>query len=111
MIKQSHNSIIQFARFLVQPILPLLSWPVFNWTKWQNNSCDPNCRVYPRYINEGSIDKSLLPIFFWRDLVEPNAEIYFNSQGRYPGGDGGSEDLQDEGSDADDEKVGVRDLI
>ena len=55
----------------------------------------------------GGIDKPLFIIFSRRD-VEPNEEICFNYQGRYLGGEGDDEDLQDEGSGADDQCCAVQ---
>jgi len=86
-----------------------------NFTRFLNNSCDPNCRLYPCYINEGNIDKPLLAIFSRRD-IEPNEEICFNYQGVYPGdGDDDEEGDDDDtqgavGSDARSEG-GVKDRI
>ncbi len=55
--------------------------------KWiQNHSCNPNCRLYPCYINEGNIQKPLLVVFSNRD-IDPDEEICFNYQGIYPGDD------------------------
>lgn len=71
----------------------------------QNHSCNPNCRLYPCYINEGDIQKPLLVVFSIRD-IEPDAEICFNYQGIYPGEeDDEDESLQDEESDEPKDKI------
>ena len=63
---------------------------------FQNHSCDPNCRLYACYINEGNIQKPLLAIFSRRD-IEPYEEICFNYQGIYDDGD--EDDDEDDGID------------
>ncbi|KAF8811272.1 SET domain-containing protein [Phlegmacium glaucopus] len=57
-----------------------------NFSRFLNHSCDPNCRLYACYINEGNIQKPLLAIFSRKD-IEPYQEICFNYQGSYPDND------------------------
>jgi len=66
-----------------------------NFTRFLNHSCDPNCRLYACYINEGNIQKPLLAIFSRRD-IEPYEEICFNYQGIY---DDEDDEDEDEGND------------
>ena len=60
----------------------------------QNHSCDPNCRLYACYINEGNIEKPLLTVFSRRD-IEPFEEICFNYQGKYDDEDDEEDDEED----------------
>ncbi|KAJ7471282.1 hypothetical protein B0H11DRAFT_1730412 [Mycena galericulata] len=48
-----------------------------------NNSCDPNCRVIPCYINEPDIKKPLFTLFSKRD-IGVNEELCFSYQGYDP---------------------------
>ena len=68
----------------------------------QNHSCDPNCRLYACYINEGNIQKPLLSVFTRRD-IEPYEEICFNYQGIYDDGD--DDDDDDDNDENDDIKI------
>ncbi len=79
----------------------MMRYEILLFSKWpfQNHSCNPNCRLYPCYINEGDIQKPLLAVFSIRD-IEPNEEICFNYQGKYPG-DEDDEDAQEEEIDMD----------
>ena len=61
----------------------------------QNHSCDPNCRLYACYVNEGNIQKPLLAVFTRRD-IEPLEEICFNYQGEYDDGDDDDDDDDDD---------------
>ncbi|TFK64560.1 SET domain-containing protein [Pluteus cervinus] len=51
-----------------------------NFTRFLNHSCDPNCSLYPCYVNEANIDKPHLAIFALRD-IEPFEEICFSYWG------------------------------
>jgi len=63
---------------------------------FQNHSCDPNCRLYACYINEGDVQKPLLVVFSITD-IEPSQEICFNYQGIYPGDEDDDEnEMQDD---------------
>ena len=92
------NSFPQFTRFLVSNMVMRLSL-FLRTTFFQNHSCNPNCRLYPCYINESDIQKPLLVVFSIRD-IEPDEEICFNYQGRYPG-DEDDDDTQEEEIDVD----------
>jgi SET domain-containing protein len=85
--------LLQFTRFLVCPLYNYSTDPHTIFGITQNHSCNPNCRLYPCYINEGDIQKPLLVVFSIRD-IEPDAEICFNYQGTYPGEE--DEDEEDE---------------
>ncbi|KAF9043087.1 hypothetical protein BJ165DRAFT_1348945 [Panaeolus papilionaceus] len=65
-----------------------------NFTRFLNHSCDPNCRLYACYTNEGNIKKPLLAIFAIRD-IEPKEEICFSYSGDYPGEE---DDEEEEGA-------------
>jgi len=54
-----------------------------NFTRFLNNSCDPNCKVVPCYINEPNIEKPLLTLFAKRD-VAAGEELCFSYQGYDP---------------------------
>ncbi|KAJ7661256.1 hypothetical protein B0H17DRAFT_953645 [Mycena rosella] len=48
-----------------------------------NNSCDPNCRVNPCYINEPDLEKPLLTLWARRDIAI-GEELCFSYQGHDP---------------------------
>ncbi|KAJ7720302.1 hypothetical protein DFH07DRAFT_760927, partial [Mycena maculata] len=54
-----------------------------NFTRFLNNSCDPNCKVTPCYINEPDIQKPLLTLFATRDIA-PGEELCFSYSGYDP---------------------------
>ncbi|KAF8154816.1 hypothetical protein B0H34DRAFT_660281 [Crassisporium funariophilum] len=75
-----------------------------NFTRFLNHSCDPNCRLFACYVNEGDIEKPLLVIFSRRD-IEPFEEICFNYQGNYPGEE---DDNDSDGSDPEKDVIYVK---
>jgi len=54
-----------------------------NFTRFLNNSCDPNCRVHPCYINESDLLKPLLTLFARKDIAV-GEEICFSYSGYDP---------------------------
>ncbi|KAJ7083652.1 hypothetical protein B0H15DRAFT_784784 [Mycena belliarum] len=54
-----------------------------NFTRFLNNSCNPNCQVVPCYINEPDIEKPLMTLFAKRDIAVAE-ELCFSYQGYDP---------------------------
>ncbi|KAJ6535936.1 hypothetical protein DFH09DRAFT_98051 [Mycena vulgaris] len=54
-----------------------------NFTRFLNNSCDPNCKVNPCYINEPDLEKPLMTLFARRDIAA-GEELCFSYQGYDP---------------------------
>jgi len=59
------------------------AYHVGNFTRFLNNSCDPNCKVNPCYINEPDIRRPLLALFATRD-VGIGEELCFSYNGHDP---------------------------
>ncbi|KAJ7621086.1 hypothetical protein FB45DRAFT_754091 [Roridomyces roridus] len=59
------------------------AYHVGNFTRFLNNSCDPNCRVIPCYINEPDINKPLMTMFTRID-VAAGEELCFSYYGIDP---------------------------
>ncbi|KAJ6617569.1 hypothetical protein B0H10DRAFT_1308305 [Mycena sp. CBHHK59/15] len=54
-----------------------------NFTRFLNNSCNPNCKVAPCYIDEPNLEKPLLTLFSTRDIAA-DEELCFSYKGRDP---------------------------
>ncbi|KAF9531381.1 hypothetical protein CPB83DRAFT_761575 [Crepidotus variabilis] len=79
-----------------------------NFTRFLNHSCDPNCRLYPIFTNEGSDQKPLLAVFSIKD-IQPREEICFNYQGNYPGDE--DDGLENPAEEEEKEKNNADDVI
>ncbi|KAJ7148667.1 hypothetical protein C8R43DRAFT_1088325 [Mycena crocata] len=75
-----------------------------NFTRFLNNSCDPNCKVNPCYINEPDLAKPLMTLFALRDIAQ-GEELCFS----YGGYDPNNQDPEDEDEDEDDQ--GARSIV
>ncbi|KAF9234705.1 hypothetical protein BU15DRAFT_52303, partial [Melanogaster broomeanus] len=51
-----------------------------NFTRFLNHSCDPNCKIFPCYVNDADVEKPMLAVFTIRD-VEPWEELCFSYYG------------------------------
>ncbi|KAJ7243041.1 hypothetical protein C8J57DRAFT_1083889 [Mycena rebaudengoi] len=52
-----------------------------NFTRFLNNSCDPNCKVHPCYIDEPDLEKPLFTLFAAREIAV-DEELCFSYKGR-----------------------------
>ncbi|KAJ6551653.1 SET domain-containing protein [Mycena capillaripes] len=62
-----------------------------NFTRFLNNSCDPNCMVNACYIDEPDIRKPVMTLFSKRDIAA-GEELCFSYQGYEPDADDGGKE-------------------
>ncbi|KAJ7043582.1 hypothetical protein C8F04DRAFT_943351, partial [Mycena alexandri] len=72
------------------------AYHVGNFTRFLNNSCDPNCKLNPCYIDEVDVGKPLLAFFAKRDIPS-GEELCFSYYG-YDDDDAKVKDKAEEGA-------------